>query len=499
MQQELLMGIDLGTSFIKAGVYDLTGTCLVVTKTPVEDERPAPGIFIQRGERLYQAVLDCMKKASDALGDRAGQVAVLSFTGQMAGFMGVDLKWNDVTGWSCSLDTRYTPYANRQIAELKDAFVGISGTTSPLFSAKYEWFSKEFPEESKRIAKYLMISSYVIGKLGDLPIEEAVIDASLITWTGLADVKKRVWSEKICSRLGISEAYLPRITASSEVVAHLSEQAAKLTGLPAGIPLVSGAGDKIAGCVGADVLKKGNMLYEAASFGGFSCGVGDCRPDFKHTNYDILNGWDAESLYAHYYMPGSGITMDWFLNNTRTDFEEMDREMAKIPPGSEGLFAVGMLGGTVMPLNSSLKGAWIGHTWSHTTAHFYRALSESFAYSLKIAMDCILENYPECDPETIRIIGGGAGAENGTQLLADVIGKSFETIGREDCALWGACLLGAKGIGLVEDLESYAASHIEKKRIFVPDWQKHEIYKDYVTQYREQIESVTSICKKLRF
>ncbi|MBE5894008.1 MAG: hypothetical protein E7286_11700 [Lachnospiraceae bacterium] len=497
MTKELLMAVDLGTSFIKAGVYDLNGSCVAEAKEPVLDERPAPGIFIQRGKELYASVIRCVQSITAELGHRAGDVEAISFTGQMAGFMGVDENWQDVTGWSCSLDTRYAPYADRQLRELKEEFLEISGTNSPLFSAKYQWFRDAFPSEEKRIAKYLMISSYIIGKLGDRGIEEAVIDGSLITWTGLADVKNRKWSQEICDRLEVDQSRLPRITESTEVVAHLSAEAARLTGLREGIALVSGAGDKITGCVGAANLRKGGLLYEAASFGGISFLVDDYRPDYEKRHFDLLNGCRKGDLYAHYYMPGSGLTMDWFLQNfvgrnrsLGEMYREMDEKLATVPAGSEGLMAVGMLSGTVMPFDPALKGVWLGHTLAHRPEHFYRALGESFGYALAGAIERMEACYPEWRPDHMRIIGGGARSERMTQLLADVLGKPIETVDREDNALLGACILAAKGIGIIGDMADFAEEHVRVRRIYVPDRCNHEKYQTLKEQYQRCLQTV---------
>ena len=144
------MAVDLGTSFIKAGVYDISGKCLSQAREPVRSERPAPDQFIQRGADIYRSVLRSMRTAAERSGGGSGVEAV-AFTGQMAGFMGVGADWEDVTGWSCSLDTRYTPFAQRQMAEHGEAFLNISGTNSPLFSSKYEWFRHDFPAEAARI------------------------------------------------------------------------------------------------------------------------------------------------------------------------------------------------------------------------------------------------------------------------------------------------------------------------------------------------------------
>ncbi len=505
MGKELLMAVDLGTSFIKVGVFDLAGVSHAEAKEAVHDERPAPGIFIQRGEELVSSVIRCIRSAAEQLDQRVSDVQAIAFTGQMAGFMGVDKDWQDVTGWSCSMDTRYAPYAAHQLETMSHEFLELSGTNSPLFSAKYAWFRDAFPEEEKRIARYLMVSGYIIGKLGDISTEDAVIDGSLITWTGLADVKNRSWSEDICHKLAVRTERLPRIVQSTDVVARLSREAASLTGLCAGIPLVSGAGDKVAGCVGAANLKPGQVLYEAASFGGISFQVENFRVDREARHFDILNGAESGQLYAHYYMPGSGLTMDWFLNqfagghggSLAERYRALDEQMTDIAPGSDGLMAIGMLSGTVMPFDPDLRGVWMGHTLSHSTAHFYRALGESFGYALSGALERMEAIYPEYQPERVRIIGGGARSEQMTQILADITGKSFETIDKDDLSLWGACILAAKGVGMVGDMAEFAASHVHMKRVFTPNPENVTIYRALKQQYQQYVRAMSPYCANL--
>ncbi|MEY8374935.1 FGGY family carbohydrate kinase [Lachnospiraceae bacterium 56-18] len=506
MVRELLMAVDLGTSFVKSGVYDLNGECIAVASEAVRDERPAPGIFIQHGEELVDSVIRCIRKAADQIPDRMKDVEAIAFTGQMAGFMGVDKNWNDVTGWSCSLDTRFTPYAEKQMKQLSDEFLSISGTNSPLFSTKYEWFKNDYPREADRIAKYLMISGYVIGKLGEVPIDEAVMDGSFLAWTGLADVKNRSWSEVICEKLKIPERFLPRISQSNEIVGHLSKKAAETTGLRSGIALISGAGDKIAGCVGANVLKKGDMIFEAASYAGLSCLVDDFRPDYEQRYFDILDGAFPDDLYAHYYIPGSGITLNWFMDHFARKGEEslgeafarMDAKVGQIPPGSEGLMAIGMMGGTAMPFDGALKGVWMGFNWVHREEHFYRALQESFSYAVSTAIDRINAKYPDCGQDTVKIIGGGARSRVWTQMLADVSQKTFERLDREDIALWGACLLAADGIGLFGDVRKAAEEHVHVKEVYRPNRELAGRYAELKEQYNRYAKELSPYCKALK-
>ena len=106
--------------------------------------------------------------------------------------------------------------------ELKDEFLRVGGTNFPQMAPKVEWFRSEYPKESEKIAKYLMISGYVIGKLGDISTEDAVMDRSFTEWTGLADVQNDRWSDEICDAIHLDQKYLPRIVNSNHICAHQS-------------------------------------------------------------------------------------------------------------------------------------------------------------------------------------------------------------------------------------------------------------------------------------
>ncbi len=506
MQKKLLMAVDLGTSFIKAGIYDTQSRCIAGASEPVKDERPAPGMFIQHGDDLYQSVLRCMRQAVESLEeDDRKAVQAIAFTGQMAGFMGVDENWNDVTTWSCSVDTRYIPYADRQMEKYADDFLEICGTNAPQTAPKYAWFSSEFPEETKRIAKYVMISGYVIGRLGKLPIENAVIDGSFIAWSGMADIRKREWSQELCQKIGMDPKYMPRIVESSEICGYLDEEAARETGLPSGIPLVSGAGDKVAGNVGACILNPGDMIFEAGSYGGYSCLVEEYRPDREAHYFDGIAGPEAGTWYAHKYIPGSGITLDWFVDtfmdgngrSKKERFGEIEKLAAAVAPGSEGVMAIGLLGGSSMPYDGSLRGMWMGHTWSHHKGHFYRSLLESYSYDLGITIDRVEAMYPEYQTKELKVIGGGAKSALWMQMLADVTGKKIRRLDREDIALWGAAILAGCGVGIFPDRRGIAEKYVGIREEFEPDGKVYDTYQAHKAVYRDFVKELHQFYQRL--
>ena len=178
MKEIYLLAVDLGTSFIKAAVYDLNGKQQAVSQAPVQNDTSQAGIFIQSGDEIYTGVLSALRDISGQIGEKRNQIAAICFTGQMAGFMGAGPRWEDVTSWSCSLDTRYAPYADQQIRTLGNEFLEISGTNAPVMAPKISWLMHNFPEQAANTAKYMLISSYIAGRLGESDIEEASVSSS---------------------------------------------------------------------------------------------------------------------------------------------------------------------------------------------------------------------------------------------------------------------------------------------------------------------------------
>lgn len=484
MEPTLLAAIDLGTSYIKVGIYDTSGNCLALSTKEMEIDNPSAGVFLQSGEYIFDSVLTCFKGALDEITDPA-RVKSIAFTGQMAGVMGVDEDLNDITSWSCSLDTRYYPYAKNMLEKHSRVLVEISGTNSPLMAPKIEWFEKEFPQDAARVKKYMMISSYIIAKLAKSRVEDSTIDSSFITWTGLADIANCSWSKRLCDLVGISVDKLPRITKSNEKVATLAPDYAQMLGLNPGVTLVSGSGDKVAGIVGANVAEINDLVFEASSYGAVSCMVDKYIPNLKSMNYDALLNATDNNYILHKYIPGSGIIIKWFKDNfcDGRDFKEIDLEAKEIPVGSEALMCIGLLSGSSMPFNEDIKGMFLGHTLMHKPAHFYRSLLESYAYEISLTIDSIKELYPLINMESIKMIGGGANSSVWPQIIADVTGLRVDIMSRHDEALWGTALLAGNAIGVIDDIAATAKAHIEVKHSYQPQVNNQARYGQYRNLY----------------
>lgn len=488
----LLMAVDLGTSFIKTAVYDTDSNLIAETSAPVKSLAPAAGIFIQKGDDIIGTLTECIAATVKKTDGRAKDICSIGFSGQMAGTIGVGENWEDITSWSCSMDSRYMPYAEKTMEEHGDRFMEICGTSSPVMGPKDMWFAHEFPEEHKKIKKYTGIIGYAIGRLSGCPVEEAVIDSTVLMWTGLGDLEKGKWSGELCKYCSMDEDLLPKIVHSTDICGHLSADMAEKTGLPKGIPLVSGAGDKIAGCVGANVLGRNEAVFEAASFGAITVRLEEFRPDLKTRCFDMIPSAVPGEFFGMNYMIGSGMTIDWFHGlfsgsgrPAPGEYRKLDELAETVRPGCGGLMAIGLLGGYAFPVDGTYKGMWMGFDWSHRKEHFYRALLESISYDFALVIQRMQDLYPELEIKDIKLIGGGSASKLWNQMNADITGIEYRKLDRNDAALWGAAMLGGAAAGVISDIRTEGAKHVYVTEKYMPDPERHEIYKEYLEQYKQ--------------
>lgn len=178
-------------------------------------------------------------------------------------------------------------------------------------------------------------------------------------------------------------------------------------------------------------------------------------------------------------------------------FQLLDEAVRAVPPGSDGLLSLGLLGGRGYPSDPDIRGLWIGHTWSHKTAHFYRALLESFACEYAYVLKVMRHTYPALKLEEVRVIGGGARSDFWNQLKADVMGLRYARLNREDLALLGDAVIAGRGVGIYDDLKA-ARRFVQTTDVFQPDPETHRRYQPYVEYYTGVFDKVRGIFQDLQ-
>ena len=510
MTDDLLIGVDLGTSVVKATLYTAAGDALAHAARPVALRQPAPGIAEQEPDEFVAHTVAILGELVARAGVDGARVAAIACDGQMGGIMGIDRDWRAVTPWLPStLDDRYLPYLARVEATHGDVIMQRAGSV-PIAGPRLLWWREEDPARFGRMAKIVMLAGYVTGRLGGLTADAAFVDPSYLTWFGMTDTGRRAWAPDLVDLWRVDAAMLPRIVPATTVVGALAPWAARASGLRAGTPLVAGAGDQVAGFLGAGLVAEGDCIDVAGTFPVFA----GCTDRFVvDTAFGALQSLAGplgdDHWYVMMYISGGGLTHRWFAREFARDvmekhgedwgavFATLDAEAAAVAPGSDGLLFFPHLGGRSSPTVPHVRGGWLGATWSHTRAHFYRALLESMAYDYAGGLASIRHHAPGGVSGDVTVIGGGARSPLWTQIKADVLGLRYHVLANADRATLGSAIMAGHGVGIFPDMAATAQAMRHVTRTTMPEPARHRRYQPMAAAYRDAYGDLDGIFRRL--
>ena len=498
MPKNYLIGIDVGSSFVKASIFDTRGNALGEVKGDNHPSQPRPGVAEYDGPKMYRSILDAIRRLLVKTEVAPGAIAALSVDGMQSGVMGIDAHGVAITPYTTTLDIRFAPQLNYVMDHFHDLIREKTGAGQPCFAPKIRWIRQEYPDVYRRIHKFVTIGDFLIGKLAGLSGDEAFIGCTYLWMTGLSDTPRYTWSEELCHALEIPMAKLPRIVQSSDTIGAVSSETASATGLKAGTPIIAGCGDQLAGFIGTGITRPGRAGDVAGTYPVIAFCTGDFRPDLQGKRTEILPS-PIPGLYNPIsFINGGGLTHHWFLESFgaadaveaarrgegSTAYSVLDDAASQIAPGSDKLIFIPHLGGRACPTNTELRGMWAGFTWTHTRAHFYRAMLEATAYDHVEALQSLQATYPESSVDEIIVYGGGAKSTLWNQIKADVMGLPYISLGRDDLSALGVAILAGYGVGLFDDLAKTAARFVKTTQRFEPRNDVHAFYCDYAEYYR---------------
>ena len=303
----------------------------------------------------------------------------------------------------------------------------------------------------QRAAHILLPKDYVRYKLtGAFGMDMA--DGS---GTILMDVKARRWSPEVLAALEIPLEWLPRLYEGPEVTGIISAEAARLTGLQAGTPVVGGGGDQAAGAVGVGAVKPGIV----------SLVMGTSGVVFASTSQPLIEPEGRLHAFCH-SVPGRwhlmGVMLSaagslrWYRDTFHPgmDYDTLLKPAAQAPAGCEGLLFLPYLTGERTPYPDPLaRGAFVGLTIRHSEGYLVRAVLEGVAFGLRDSFE-LMKGVGQKEIAQVRVSGGGARSPLWRQILADVLGAELVTVNTTEGAAYGAALLAGVGAGLWPDVDA---------------------------------------------
>jgi xylulokinase len=453
------IGIDTSTTATKALVMDADGAVLAVGRSEYGFDTPRPLWSEQSPTLWWDATVAAIAGGLQEAGIAGGDVAAIGLTGQMHGLVLLDasgevlrpaILWNDQRTQAECDEIRERVGRSRLIATTgNDA---LTGFTAP----KLLWVLHHEPDVVERIAHVLLPKDYVRYRLtGGYALDKA--DGS---GTMLFDLASRDWSPAVVDALGIDPTWLPPTFEGTAVTGSVSAEAAAVTGLREGTPVVAGGGDQAANGVGVGAVTPGVVAISLGTSGVVFAAADRpvIEPDGRlHGFCHAVPGvWHAMGV-----MLSAAGSLRWFRDTLAPErgYAELDGLAAAAPVGAGGLVFLPYLTGERTPHpDPNARGAFVGLTVRHGPGHLARAVMEGVAFGLRDSVE-LLRGMMELGE--IRLAGGGAQSATWVAVLADVLDRPLRVAGTVEAAAHGAAMLAATGDGAFGSVAEACAAIVE--------------------------------------
>jgi xylulokinase len=444
----LLLGLDVSTTATKAVLVDGSGTVVGVGSSAYGLETPRP-LWAEQDPNLWtEAAPRSIERALEAAATDASAVEAVGLTGQMHGLVLVDedgeplrpaILWNDQRAAAECDEMRERLGLEHLVAITgNDAFPGF---TAP----KLLWVRNHEPEKYARIHRVLLPKDYLRYFLtGEYATDRAGAGGTL-----LLDLVSRDWSEELLDAFDLPAEWLPPTHEGTEVTGTVSSEAAELTGLRAGIPVVAGGGDQAAQAVGVGAVRNGVVALTLGTsgvvFASSERPLIESRGRLHAFPHAVPGRWHVMGV-----MLSAAGSLAWYRDTFAPEiaYDDLMEGAAPIEPGCEGLTFLPYLSGERTPhADPYARAAFVGMTLKHGRDHMTRAVLEGVAFGLRDNLALMGEVGLNAATE-VRVSGGGAQSRLWRQILADVLGVDLVTTQTIEGAAYGAALLAGVGIGV---------------------------------------------------
>jgi xylulokinase len=485
----LFLGLDLGTSSVKAIIVDSAGTVVGQGSGDYPIHRPQPTHAEQEPEAWWQATRQAVRQAHATLSN-AHAIAAIGVTGQMHGTVLLD-KTGGLLAPAIIWPDQRSPVEVQGITQQFGAAQLIATTGSPLATgfqaATLHWLHKHRPEIWSSIGKVLLPKDYLRWRLTGY----FATDPSDAAGTLLLDATTRTWAGNLLHLLEIDPAWLPPIQPANSIAGVLLPEAAAALGLPPGLPVVTGAADTPCSALGAGIISSDSLLLTLSSGGQLFIPTARVDVDLQgriHTFCSALEPTMGPGWVQMAALLNVGLVLRWLRDQlwelTGPDaYTQITSWAANAPLGANGLLFLPYLVGERTPyMDSRARGLFMGLTLSHGRAEIARAVLEGISLACYNAFTVLQE--VGASPERIVLAGGGATSPFWRQLIADIFGRPVYPLAISAQSALGAALLAGNGTGHFE-LISTAQSWARLERPVLPNLDHHATYQQLLPLFRE--------------
>ncbi|RKX83188.1 MAG: hypothetical protein DRP57_08425, partial [Spirochaetes bacterium] len=450
---------DTGTSGNKAVITDIRGSILHSVYSAYPLEYPETGWVEQNPDLIWRTVAETTLRVIDESAIDAGEIAGIGITAQMFNLLPVDERGKPLMHMISWLDERSVREADRITTETWDGgnwhelFYNTTGNI-PMAKdivPKILWLQDNAPEVWKKTYKLLDCKEYLIFKLTG----KYLIDYHGASVFFLTDYISGRWSKPLLKKLGIPFYMLPGIRRPIETAGEVTEEAARISGLKAGTPVVLCAGDVAAAQTGAGANRAGEVQLSLGTATWLGVLSGKVLNNRKKPFWVLKHADSKKFIVAGEMETGGGALMwlrDKFLSpaggvgeretkDPVLSYAALSSLAEKAPPGSGKLIFAPWLSGERAPvLDHYAKGAFVGINLNHGKEHFVRSVMEGVGFQLKWIVDEMKKAGLEIGK--IHAVGGGIKSKVWPQIISDILGYSLHIVkDPENAGAVGAALM----------------------------------------------------------
>ncbi|TVR90413.1 MAG: xylulose kinase [Trueperaceae bacterium] len=451
MTQPALLGLDLGTSSVKALLLGLDGAVLGTHAVAYPDDRPRPGWSEQDPEAWWRSTCAAVHGASEAAAREHGAVEVvgIGLSGQMHTFVLVDEALRPLRPAITWMDTRAESLLPRVRAAIDEAGLAdalANPVVLGLSLLPLVWLREHEPAVLERAHAFLVAKDVVRARLTGVAAGEPT-DASA---TLLCDVPKRAWSQRAADVFDLPAAMFPPLGESAASAGALRASAAAELGLPPGLPVAFGAGDQQAAAVGMGTLRPGDaQLMVGTGAQALAVREGAERdPTGRLHTFCHVEGFVQQASVNN-----AGAALEWVRSLLGLSWSEL--YAAPVRRAGLPAFVPYLTGERTPVMKGHARGAWLGVGASHDAEALAGAAVAGVVTSIRDGVAALRAH--GAPPREIRGSGGGLRVAGFAQAVADALETPLTVVEQGSASGVGAALLGGVAAGVYADLVDASA------------------------------------------
>ncbi|MCM2533811.1 gluconokinase [Neobacillus pocheonensis] len=479
MSREFVLGLDIGTTSVKACVFNLHGNLISEAEEMITSYYPRPSWVEQNPDEIERSAVQAVRDAVEKSGIGNNEILTLGFSSAMHSLICINQDGKPLSPALIWADGRSYPQAEEIKETLGNRIYSKTGTPihpmSPFL--KLVWM-KEMQYEPYQEAKYFMsIKEYLLERW----FGQRVVDYSMASATGLFNPQTHQWDNELLKLVDIDAEQLSKIVPPTEILTGIKRNVAEEMGIKPEMPFVIGAADGQLANLGIGAILPGEVAISVGTSGAIRQLTKGTKISDNHETFCYSFTEDTTIIGGP--TNNGGIALQWLkeLLNYQGSYDEFLSEAERVAPGAEGMIFLPYINGERAPLwNQHAKGSFYGITMTHKKEYFIRAVLEGITFNL-FQIGKALERLAG-EPQKIFVNGGLSRSILWLQMMADIFETEIYVSETHNSAAWGAAWTALVAIGRVHSFEEIKMN-IPMGKAIIPNKETSAIYKNIYEKY----------------